>query len=322
MHGVTKTDWDFPEFILEITREIWEERQVERIRDYYASDVIMRSAGSVTVGNEAVVSSTLATLAEFPDRQLLGEDVIWLDSDAHGLLSSHRIFSTATHLGTGLFGEATGKRVYFRTIADCAVKEHRVYDEWLVRDHGAILRQLNLDPRDFVRDLIERDGGRDHYTPPLSAETDLQGAYQGSGDDSELAQRHEDILTRLFNTELATVSKSYDRACQQEIPGGLTLHGWADIEQFWAGLRASFPNASLNFHHRIGRRDPEHPPRTALRWTLEGRHEGWGLFGPPTNAPVYILGMSHAEFGPRGLKREFVLFDEIAIWKQIILKTG
>ena len=29
------------------------------------------------------------------------------------------------------------------------------------------------------------------------------------------------------------------------------------------------------------------------------------------------MGMSHAEFGPRGLKREFVLFDEVAVWKQI-----
>jgi len=37
---------------------------------------------------------------------------------------------------------------------------------------------------------------------------------------------------------------------------------------------------------------------------------------------VFILGMSHAEFGPRGLRREFVLFDETAIWKQIALAIG
>ena len=45
-------------------------------------------------------------------------------------------------------------------------------------------------------------------------------------------------------------------------------------------------------------------------------------FGVPTNAEVYVLGLSHAEFGPYGLRREFVLIDEIAIWKQITLKTG
>ena len=29
--------------------------------------------------------------------------------------------------------------------------------------------------------------------------------------------------------------------------------------------------------------------------------------------------MSHAEFGPWGLRRECALYDEIAIWKQILM---
>ena len=63
------------------------------------------------------------------------------------------------------------------------------------------------------------------------------------------------------------------------------------------------------------------PPRAALRWSLHGKHDGWGSFGPPTGASVYIMAASHAEFGPRGLRREYVLYDETAIWKQIILGT-
>jgi hypothetical protein len=34
------------------------------------------------------------------------------------------------------------------------------------------------------------------------------------------------------------------------------------------------------------------------------------------------MGISQAEFGPWGIRREWVLIDETAIWKQIILKTG
>jgi len=64
------------------------------------------------------------------------------------------------------------------------------------------------------------------------------------------------------------------------------------------------------------------PPRAALRWTLHGKHTGWGAFGTPTGAEVFILGASHAEFGPWGLRREFTLFDETAVWKQILLGTG
>ena len=42
----------------------------------------------------------------------------------------------------------------------------------------------------------------------------------------------------------------------------------------------------------------------------------------PSNANVHIMGISQAEFGPRGIKNEWVLFDETIIWKQILLKTG
>ena len=46
------------------------------------------------------------------------------------------------------------------------------------------------------------------------------------------------------------------------------------------------------------------------------------VFGPPTGAPVHVMGFTHAEFGPWGLRREWSLWDEVAIWKQILLHTG
>jgi len=64
------------------------------------------------------------------------------------------------------------------------------------------------------------------------------------------------------------------------------------------------------------------PPRASLRWSLDGVHSGWGRFGRPTGAKVHVMGLTHAEFGSRGLRREFTLFDETAIWKQILLQTG
>ncbi|MEL7161877.1 MAG: nuclear transport factor 2 family protein, partial [Bacteroidota bacterium] len=48
-------------------------------------------------------------------------------------------------------------------------------------------------------------------------------------------------------------------------------------------------------HHVIGREDPLMPPRAAVRWSLWGKHDGWGRFGTPTGAEVYVLGISHAE---------------------------
>ena len=84
-------------------------------------------------------------------------------------------------------------------------------------------------------------------------------------------------------------------------------------------LRSSFPSAEFKIQHRIGREDINMPPRSAIRWCLHGKHDGWGTFGRPTGAEVFILGASHVEFGPWGIRREYSLFDETSVWKQILL---
>ena len=63
---------DFPDYILGITRQIWEDREIASLHHYYSDDIIVRSPGSVVIGNRNVIAATMATLAEFPDRKLLG----------------------------------------------------------------------------------------------------------------------------------------------------------------------------------------------------------------------------------------------------------
>jgi hypothetical protein len=313
---------DFPDYIMGLTKEIWEDRKISTLHQYYSEDIIVRTPSSVAVGNKGVIGATMATLAEFPDRTLLGEDVIWSGDENTGFLSSHRILSTATHMHDGLYGKASGKKLVYRIIADCAAKENVIYDEWLIRDQGSIVRQLGWEPEAYTRDLIEREGGAITCTKPLTPSTDIHGPYTATGNEHEAGQRYADILNRIMNAEMSVIPAEYDRGCQLELPGGVTGHSHADADQFWMGLRASFPSAKFTAHHVIGRNDPDMPPRAAVRWSLHGKHEGWGTLGKPTQADVYILGISHAEFGPWGLRREYVLFDETAVWKQMVLKTG
>ncbi|MGC6537109.1 MAG: ester cyclase [Candidatus Puniceispirillaceae bacterium] len=313
---------DFPDYIYGITREIWEERGIATLHHYYSDDIPVRSPGSVVRGNQGVIGATMATLAEFPDRRLLGEDVIWSGSPEEGMLSSHRIFSTATHTGDGVYGRATGKTLGYRIIADCHAINNQINDEWLIRDQGAIVRQLGLDPKAYAADLIEREGGAANCVKPFTPEIDIEGPYKGRGNDNEWGAKYADIITRIMGADMAVIPQAYDEGCQLELPGGITAHGHDAADNFWMGLRASFPNATFTIEHQIGRNDDLMPPRAAIRWGLYGKHEGWGSFGVPTGADVYIMGACHAEFGLRGLRREYVLFDETAIWKQIILKTG
>ena len=173
MKGFDSRFADFPDYILGITKEIWEDRGIATLHDYYTKDIAVRSPTSVVVGNKAVIAATMATLAEFPDRRLLGEDVIWSGTPEEGMLSSHRILSTATHAGDGVYGAATGTRLTYRIIADCHAINNQIDDEWLIRDQTAIVRQLGWEPRDYARDLISREGGPDSCVRPLTPATDV-----------------------------------------------------------------------------------------------------------------------------------------------------
>ncbi|MEM8577827.1 MAG: ester cyclase [Pseudomonadota bacterium] len=327
MKGFSNRWADFPDYIIGITKEIWEDRGIATLHHYYAPDIVVRSPASVVVGNEKVIGATMATLAEFPDRELLGEDVIWSGTPEDGMLSSHRILSTATHAADGVYGTATSKRLRYRIMADCHAINDQINDEWLIRDQTAIVAQLGWDVKDYAANLIEAEGGPDACVRPLTPATDQPGPYKGTGNDNEWGARYAAILTRIMGADMATIPGEYDRAVQSEYPGGETGHGWSPVDRFWMSLRAAVPDAQFTIHHQIGRDDPLMPPRAAIRWSLHGTHSGWGTFGAPTGAEVYILGISHAEFGSLGaaaptIRREYTLFDETAVWKQILLQAS
>ena len=91
------------DYILGCTYEIWEERGVGLITDsYYSADCVVKTPLGVSNTVAAVVSGTLATLAEFPDRQLLAEDMIIglksADSDLHDLTAHQLGVTLPAHL--------------------------------------------------------------------------------------------------------------------------------------------------------------------------------------------------------------------------------
>jgi hypothetical protein len=313
---------DFPDYILGVTREIWEDRGVGTLNHTYSEDIPVRSPMGIQSGNQQVIAATMATIHEFPDRQLYGEDVIWSGDEKTGYLSSHRLHTTGTHLNDGVFGKATGRRFTIRAIADCAARNDTIFDEWLIRDYGGIVRQLGMKPKGFARRLIEGEGGPENCARPFTPDQDVDGGYHGTGNDNEWGVRYADILGRLMEKDFDVVARDYDRAVIGEYAGGRQALSHGGVDAFWLGLRSSFPSASFKIHHRIGMDGGMLSPRSAIRWSLDGKHDGWGAFGRPTGVNVHVMGMSHAEFGPWGLRREYALYDEIAIWKQILMQTG
>lgn len=323
MKGFDPEYTSVPDYILKSTRRIWEQRGIARIRHYYSSDNIVRTPMGLTQGIEAVVAATNATLHQFPDRRLLGEDVIWTGDDDTGCYySSHRIVSPMHHNGHGMFGPPTGKRVTVRTIADTVLRAEQVCEEWLVRDHGAIIRQLGHDVGEFASRSIATEHSRGQTPEVFTPEIDVAGSYVAPEETSEHALMYAGTLESIWRSDCTVVDSNYNEAVALELPGGLSECGKAEATRFWMSLISAVPDARFSVDHLIGRDDRGHPLRAAARWSVRGSHDGAGAFGDPSGAEIHIMGISHVEVIDGRIVREWVLIDELAIHRQIRLFKG
>ena len=305
---------DFPHYIYRITNRIWEGRQVDAIRNYYSADCPVRSPGGLVVGCEAVIDATHATLAEFPDRRLLGEDVIWSGDDERGYLSSHRIFSTAVHSGDGAYGRATGSRLRYRIIADCWCKDNKVSQEWLVRDQGAIARCLGKKPKEMALDQI-RAGNAGWF----KASDDVPSEYEPVLDQDADASRYMEFWLGLWGEgDLSAIEGLYHHAASLAGPNGKEYVGHAEIGSLHQGYLDSVAKPEPIVHD-LTVTENIFGKTVAMRWVVEGSCSGGGRFAAgKKDAPMYIMGINHARFAGGQVEREWALVDDVSLWKQVL----
>ena len=55
MHGFSDKYKSFPEYIIGITKEIWEERGISTLHEYYAPDIIAVSYTHLTLPTKRIV---------------------------------------------------------------------------------------------------------------------------------------------------------------------------------------------------------------------------------------------------------------------------
>ena len=318
MNGFDPQFGSLDDYIRVITARIWEGREVGRIRDWYSDDCAVITPGGTSSGVDAVIRGTLETLTQFPDRRLLCEDIVIAGNDAAGYLSSHRIASPMTHAGPGAFGPATGQRLLVRTVADCVCRDNRIVHEWLVRDQGAIARQIGRTPQALATDWLQLRGAPTlplHQPPAPAWWHDPMHTTPGA---VLLAETYR----RLWAGDLAVIAASADEAIDTRLPSGDSATGVAALEAFWFGMTAAFSGATLHIDSLAERIEPGRTPRVAMRWRVVGRHVGAGRYGVATGQPVEILGITHAEVdtqsGVGRILREWVMIDEVALWMQLL----
>lgn len=323
MEGFDSEYRDFVDYILKITHRIWEEKGIGIIYDTYHNNVAMHFGSFNSYGIKSVISGTLQTLFSFPDRKLIGQNVIWSKHKETGFMSSHRILSTATNLNDSSFGPSTGKKVSFRTTVDCAVENNRIYEEWLVRDNLWIVKQLGLDPIEVAGKMAETSTNKLNDGVNTSTYNEnIQGQlrpilYQAK--DNQPGEIILEMLSRVYNYRLFNeVSKYYTNEAVVHYICDQDMVGMQQIQGMLVGLFAAFPNGAFSVDRvTYNDREEENSFDIAVRWNLKGLHEGLGIYGPATGKMVEILGISHYIMQDGKIIEEWLTYDGLDVYKQI-----
>ncbi len=317
---------DIVDYILRCTHRIWEQKDVGLIATHYGSDIVVHMMTGPAFGMGGVIAGTARTLSAFPDRTLTGEAVIWSDEGAKSgegaYLSSHRITSTATNLGTSELGPATGKRITFTTIADCLCKENLIIEEWLVRDYSHMALQLGYHPRSVARIHAAADRAKDEdraqwrQVAMAGVLDNVLTPWTNAAMPNPLTEPHafaHAFFDQIINhARFGRVREAYSPAAHWAGPGGRRLFGWGEITGWFTALIGSFGDSRLHIQH-VAAVDN----MIAVRWELTGTHDGGALYGAATGEPIYILAVTHWKIAHGMIVDEVTVFDEVALMRQM-----
>ena len=308
---------DIVDYIVRITDEIWDERAVGRIYDTYDAACTIYSSYGVVRSVEEVVAATIVSLNGFPDGEDQHLNVAWSGDEQAGFYTSHLGYSQATNLGATAYGPPTGKRVGVRFCADCVSRDNRIHTEWLVRDNGALVRQLGLDLHETARAIALAPR---YDVPVVSVPTRLDGQtprrfYDTPNDTpSAWAEHH---FGQIWNARrFEHVPFHYSSDAIAHWPGGRVATGPRSIGALIVELLTSLPDATVRVE-QVSWSDETDGVILAVRWLLEGTIRPGGMLGEvPGGKPVFVMGMSHMRFDGGSVIEEWTVFDEIGVLAQ------
>lgn len=312
------------DYIVRTTRRIWKEKSIGLIYKCYSHGSIIHSGLSTIQGVNSVISSTLQTLHAFPDRNGYDWSVIWSGNDKDGFYTSHRGVTVATNLGDSNFGPATGRKVRFRTTADCMIHSQKIYEEWLIRDNLFLVQQLGFDPVTIAKKLAKKlktTNPTINFGHSETAEAGLPPkVYTAKHNEFEIGDFILEMFNKVWEWRLFNHVKDFyaenaviHYICNKE------LVGYEQIQGQLISLMASFPNAKVAIDRiTCNKRESDNEWDVAVRWRLRGLHEGIGFFGLPSNKPVEFCSINHYKIRNEKIVEEWFLFDGIEVLRQIV----
>ncbi len=319
--GAYGADSDIVDYILGITYEIWEQREVELIHQYYAKDAIVYGLDGITHGAAEVVRGTYDTLRAFPDRRLMAENVTWSGNRADGFYTSHRLLSVMTNEGTTQFGPPTGNRVRMINIADCVIENGVIVEEWLARDNMALVTQLGSDPIVAARELTQHRGAE--LVRWIESETGrVRGTAIPESAFSPLTPRQDPTafawraLTGCWRGERDVFDSTHAPYCVLHRSPLRQFSGREEVFGYYQSVRRVLGNVHFSVDHVASQPYSGNGVDLAVRWSVSGSHEGTIHDVVPTGKPLFIMGVTHWRCIADRIAIETTIFDDLAVLSQ------
>jgi predicted ester cyclase len=317
---------DFVDYIIRCTHRIWDERGVGLIDTHYTHNPTVYTPYGTLHSREEMVASTLRTLAGWSDRRGYGNEVIWSGDDQRGLYSSHRVTSVGRNTGWTEFGPPTRRKVSWITVADCAVIDNRIYEEWIVRDYLAVVLQLGHDPREAAKKIAAAKAAKGESLCDLGDIDRLRGQFpapdtwSGPATDEPTENLVCQFLHDVWNRRrMDKIFEVYAPHAATHVPPMRTIIGREAYFGYVVSMLAMMSNAGLMIQHVCSASDPRGGRQVAVRWLLDGHHDGPGRLGDPTGKRLSQMGVSHIHVQDGRIVEHWKVTDEFSLMVQLAM---
>lgn len=324
MRGFEDTYVDIVDYIVRITHRIWEDQDVGYIYDTYSPGCFVYDDSGPNYGVERVVEGTMASIHAFPDTRSWADEIIWAGDDQQGFVTSHRYITTGHHLGAWRWGPATGAKVNLWGIANCVIRDNEIFEEWVLYNMTSKLAQLGIDVAAAAREYgneLNRIGADRHAGEVQRLLGGRQPEYYPLSDSRSFDVEHfvRALWHNLYNRrDLSAVDRAYAPTARWHGPSNRLGYGRQDVKAMARALLASFPDLGMQVDEVYWMGNEDEGYRVSLRWSAQGTHRGYALYGAPTQRRVHLWGINQLYLRAGQITQDWQMFNEFDVLAQLL----
>lgn len=326
MRGFEPRFKNIVDYIVRITHQIWEEKDIGYIYDTYSHDCRVWDDIGLQYGRDKIVADTVHTNNAIPDVRLVADEVIWAGNDDVSFHTSHRTMILGTNTGYSRFGPPTNRPLRLLCIANCVARENEIYDEHVAYDTAALIQQMGYDVAETAR-RVGSQRAQGPFAPNYAASDPNRLTGQAfpkrpsipdAIDGNVRAFVHAAFESIWNRRDFSAMDRVYSPDVVFEGSTSRVYRGVGQLRSHIMSIIAMFPNIRISVDDVYWMGNPEDGYLVAVRWGGVGAHRGNGPYGEPTGKEAHIWGITQWQIKDDKILKEWTVFNEFGILMQIL----